>query len=165
MPLGASSSIGRYYFLNNVKMQGWWDPSLGAWVLAIDPRGVWCSFRSMFTCFREALLLSIKSSFILSFNFCKISIIVFCFCRNPNFGLATKAKGLQGCGLRGSLGVTSHTPGSVRKCEGVNPHTPKATPTLGNGVLVDFQNFRERFEGSKLNGLWRSLYHWKDLET
>jgi len=54
---------------------------------------------------------------------------------NPNFGLATKAKGLQGCGPRGSLGikakrsqgcglkksprVTSHTPGSVKKCEGV----------------------------------------------
>jgi hypothetical protein len=58
-------------------------------------------------------------------------------CRNPSLGLATKAKGLQGCGPRGSPGVTSHTPGSVRKCEGVNPHTPKATPTLGDGVPVD----------------------------
>jgi len=54
-------------------------------------------------------------------------------CRNPSFGLATKAKGLQGCGPRGgprvkakrsqrcrprrSPGITSHTPGSVRKCE------------------------------------------------
>jgi hypothetical protein len=28
-------------------------------------------------------------------------------CRNPSFGLATKAKGLQGCGPRGSPGVTS----------------------------------------------------------
>jgi len=74
-------------------------------------------------------------------------------CRNPNFGLTTKAKGLQECGPRGSLGVTSHTPKSVRKCEGVNSHTPKATPTLGDGILVDFQNFREQFEGSKLNGL------------
>jgi hypothetical protein len=52
-------------------------------------------------------------------------------CRNPNFGLATKAKGLQGCGPKGSPGVTSGTPGSVGKCEGVNPHTPKATPALG----------------------------------
>jgi len=49
--------------------------------------------------------------------------------------------------------MTSHTPGSVRKCEGVNVHTPKATPTLGDGVPMDFQNFREQFEGSKLNGL------------
>jgi hypothetical protein len=77
----------------------------------------------------------------------------------------TKAKGLQGCGPRRSSGVTSHTLGSVRKCEGMNPHTPKATPTLGNGVLVDSQNFREQFEDSKLNFLWRSLYHWKALGT
>jgi hypothetical protein len=80
-------------------------------------------------------------------------------CRNPSFGLATKAKGLQRCRPRGSPGVTSHTPGSVRKCEGVNPHTPKATPTLGDGVPLDSQNFKERLEGSKFNGLWRSLYH------
>jgi len=50
---------------------------------------------------------------------------------------------LQTCGPRGNPGVTSHTPGSVGKCEGVNPHTPKATPTLGDGVPVDSQNFRE----------------------
>jgi hypothetical protein len=36
-------------------------------------------------------------------------------CRNPSFGLATKAKGLQGCGPKGSPGVTSGTPGSVGK--------------------------------------------------
>jgi hypothetical protein len=47
----------------------------------------------------------------------------------------------------------------------MNPHTPKATPTLGDGVSVDSQNFKERFEESKLNGLWRYLYHWKALET
>jgi hypothetical protein len=78
-------------------------------------------------------------------------------CRNPSFELATKAKGLQGCGPRGSPRITSHTLGSVAKFEGVNPHTPKATPTLGDGILVDFQNFRERFEGSNFNGLWQSL--------
>ncbi len=68
-------------------------------------------------------------------------------CCNPSIGLVTKAKGLQKCRPRGSLGVTSHIPGSVRKCEGVNPHTPKATPTLGDGVLVDSQNFREQIKG------------------
>jgi hypothetical protein len=77
----------------------------------------------------------------------------------------TKAKGLQGCKLGGSSGVTSHTPGSVVKCEGVNPHTPKATPTLGDEVPVDSQNFKKQFQGSKLNVLWRSLYHWKALRT
>ncbi len=64
-------------------------------------------------------------------------------CRNPSFGLTTKAKGLQRCGPRGSMGVISHTPGSVGKCEGMNPHTPKAIPTLGDGVPVDSRNFRE----------------------
>jgi len=67
----------------------------------------------------------------------KIVIVQMLKYRNLNFGLATKAKGLQGCGPKESSGVTSHTPGSVRKCEGVNPHTPKATPTLGDGVSVD----------------------------
>jgi len=86
-------------------------------------------------------------------------------CCNLSFGLATKAKGLQECEPRRSPGVTSHTLGSVGKCEGVNLHTPKATPTLGDGVLVDSGNFRKQFQGSKLNVLWRSLYHWKDLET
>ncbi len=74
-------------------------------------------------------------------------------CRNPSFGLATKAKGLQGCGPRGSPGVTSETPGCVGECEGVSYHTPKATPTLGDGVSVDSRNFRDQFEGSKLDGL------------
>jgi hypothetical protein len=69
---------------------------------------------------------------------------------------------LQRCEPR-SPGVTSHTLGSVGKCEGVNPHIPKASPTLGDGVPVDSQKFRERFEGSKLNGLWCSLYNWKAL--
>jgi len=66
----------------------------------------------------------------------------------------TKVKGLQGCGPKGtpgvkarkSLGVTSHTPEDVRSAreyEGVNPHTPKATPTLGDGILMDPRNFRE----------------------
>jgi len=79
-----------------------------------------------------------------------------------------KAKALQGCGPKGSRGVTSHTPGSVRsvrKCEGVNTHTPKATPTLRDGVPVDSRNFREQLQGSNLNVLWRSLYHWKALGT
>jgi len=30
---------------------------------------------------------------------------------------------LQGYGLRGKPGITQHTPGSVRRCEGMNLHT------------------------------------------
>jgi len=80
-------------------------------------------------------------------------------CRNLNFGIATKAKGLQGCGPWGSPGVTSHTPGSVGKCEGVPLTLPRQLP------LWDSRNFREQFQESKLNGLWRFLYHWKALGT
>jgi len=32
---------------------------------------------------------------------------------------------------------------NVRGYEGVNPHTPKATPTWGDGVPVDSRNFKE----------------------
>jgi len=35
-----------------------------------------------------------------------------------------------------------HAYGSVRECEGIDLHTPKAIPTLGVGVLVDSQMFR-----------------------
>jgi len=60
------------------------------------------------------------------------------FCRNPNFELATKARVCKGSGPGGSLGVTFHTPGSVRECEGINVHTPKGAPTLGVKVPMDF---------------------------
>jgi len=45
-----------------------------------------------------------------------------------------KPRGCPGIKAKGSPGVTSHTPGSVksvRKCEGVNPHTPKANSHFG----------------------------------
>jgi len=35
-------------------------------------------------------------------------------------------------------------PRSERKCEGMNPHTPKGASTLGVGILVDSQMFREQ---------------------
>ncbi len=114
--------------------------------------------------------------------------------RNPSFGLATKAKGVarvrakrkearesrqrhcksagqeEARELRQEEARESHhiLPGvldSVREYEGVNPHTPKATPTLGSGVPVDSQNFREQLQGSNLNGLWRSLYQKKALKA
>jgi hypothetical protein len=52
-----------------------------------------------------------------------------------------------------------HAPRNVKECEGIDPHTPKGTPTLGVGVLMDFQMFRERLQGSKLNGLRSYLYY------
>jgi hypothetical protein len=46
-------------------------------------------------------------------------------CRNLGLGLATKARVCKVTGQKGNPRVTSHVPGSVRECEGMNPHTPK----------------------------------------
>jgi hypothetical protein len=56
---------------------------------------------------------------------------------NPSFGLATKVRGCKVAGQEGSLRVMPHAPGNARECEGIDPHTPKGTPTLGFGILVD----------------------------
>jgi hypothetical protein len=53
---------------------------------------------------------------------------------------------------------------SERKCEGMNFHTPKGVSTLGVGVLVHFQMFKERSQRPKLNGLRSYLYHWKVIK-
>jgi len=52
-------------------------------------------------------------------------------CRNPSLGLTTKAKGYRVVGQEGSPRVMPHALGSARECEGMDPHTPKGTPTLG----------------------------------
>jgi hypothetical protein len=57
-------------------------------------------------------------------------------CRNPSIWLATKARGLRGCGPRsrpGSHITCSRECKEFRECEGMNPHTPKWTPMLGVG--------------------------------
>ncbi len=67
--------------------------------------------------------IDIRSSLVKPYWFNSLQVLKDAMCRNPSFGLATKAKGLQGCGPKGSPGVTSGTPGSVGKCEGVNLHS------------------------------------------
>jgi hypothetical protein len=49
--------------------------------------------------------------------------------------------------------------GSERKCEVMNPHTPKGASTLGVGVLMDSRMFTKKFQDPKLNGLRSYLYH------
>jgi len=78
------------------------------------------------------------------------------FCRNPSFGLMTKAKACKGVGQEGSLRVTFHAPGNVGECDGMNFHTFKWTPTLGVGVLMDSQIFREQLQGSK--PIWLKIF-------
>ncbi len=64
-------------------------------------------------------------------------------CRNFSLGFTTEARACKGAGQEGSPGITSHAPGSVGECEGMTPHTQKGAPTLGVGVSMDFQIFRE----------------------
>jgi hypothetical protein len=84
-------------------------------------------------------------------------------CHNLNLGLATKAKAWKGACQKGSPGVTSHVPGSVKKCEGLNLHIPKWAPTLGVGISMDSRIFRKWFQGSKPIRLRSSLYPWKKI--
>jgi len=63
---------------------------------------------------------------------------------NFSFGFATKIKVYKVTGQKGSPRVMRHALGSVGKCEGMNPHTPKGNSTLGVGSPVDFQIFKER---------------------
>jgi hypothetical protein len=44
----------------------------------------------------------------------------------------------------------------------MNPHTPKWAPTLGIGIPMDFQTFREQLQGSKFIGL-KSFLHQQNL--
>jgi hypothetical protein len=62
------------------------------------------------------------------------------FCCNLRLGLMTKARSCKVAGQE-------RKPGSERKCEGMNPHTPKGTFTLGVGVPVDSRMFKERLQG------------------
>jgi hypothetical protein len=66
---------------------------------------------------------------------------------------------MEKCRLKMQPTSHIHTPKSAKECEGMSPHTFKWTPTLGVGVLMDFQILREWFKGSKFIGLKSSLYH------
>jgi hypothetical protein len=61
----------------------------------------------------------------------------------------SQGKRSQGCGPKRSPRMLE----SVREYEGMNLHTLKAISTLEDGVPEDSRNFREQFQGSKLNEL------------
>jgi len=94
-----------------------------------------------------------------------VIIISMYLCRNPSLGLVTKARGCKVASQEGSLGIMPHAHSSARKYEGIDPHAPKGTPTLGVGVLVDSRMSKKQLQGSKPNGLRSSLYHWKAIES
>ncbi len=105
----------------------------------------------------------IKINFGVNFNFASFVEDVY-FCHNPNLGLATKVKVCEGVGQEWSLEVTFHVPRSVGECEGTIFHTAKWAPTLGVGVPLDSQIFKEQLQRSKPIGLKSSLYHLNILE-
>jgi hypothetical protein len=85
-------------------------------------------------------------------------------CCNPSLGLMTKGGACKSAGQEGSPGGTSYTPGSVRKCERMNPHTPKWAPTLGSWNLDGLLNLQGVITRVKTH--WKkSLYHWKAIKT
>jgi hypothetical protein len=77
----------------------------------------------------------------------------------------TKTRACKGADQEGTTVVLSHAPENVQECEGMNPHTAKWTSTLGVGVPMDCQIFREQLQVSKLVGLKSSLYYQKSLGT
>jgi hypothetical protein len=70
----------------------------------------------------------------------------------------TKARACKGASQEWSLGVTFHGFGSVGECEGMNPQTPKWTPTLRIKIPMDFQIFKGRFQESKNSLDWKIPY-------
>jgi hypothetical protein len=70
-------------------------------------------------------------------------------CHNFSLGLATNARVCKDAGRKWSLRVTFHVHGSVGKCEGMNPNTPKWVPTLGIRVMMNSRIIKWRLQGSK----------------
>jgi hypothetical protein len=77
----------------------------------------------------------------------------------------TKARICKVTSQEGSSGVTFSAPKSVKKCEGMNPHTPKWTPILGVGVPNWLPNIQKAIVGVKTHHFEEFLYHWKAIET
>jgi len=98
-------------------------------------------------------------------------------CRNLSFGLATKAKGLQGCEPKGSLRIKAEKkPGShitySRECKKVWGSMKKWTFTLLRQLPLWEDECRwtsgtskSDFRGQNSMACGVSLYHWKALRT
>ncbi len=82
-------------------------------------------------------------------------------CRNPSLGLTIKTRACKGAGQEGSSRTTSHVPGSIGKCEGMNPHTLKWAPILGVGLLI----FQRVITKVKTHWIEKFLIPFKILET
>ncbi len=115
------------------------------------------------------VLFKLPLRFALLASFCNhvidIKILSVFFCCNPSLELVTKTKGCKVAGQVGNLGVTSHVPGNAKSVRESTFTLPSELPCWELESQMDFQNFKEQFQGSKFNGLWRSLYRWKYFGT
>jgi len=75
----------------------------------------------------------------------------------------TKARACKVTGQEGSPGVTLHAPGSVGKCEGMNPHTSELP--LWEFSLGGLPNFQRVIAGVKIQWIEEFLISWKVLGT
>jgi hypothetical protein len=74
-------------------------------------------------------------------------------CRNPSLGLATKTRGYKVMGQVGDSRVTSHAPVSAKSMRESTFTLSSELPWWELESQMDFQNFREQFQGTKLNDL------------
>jgi hypothetical protein len=86
-------------------------------------------------------------------------------CCNLNLGLATKARGLHGCGPRGRLGSHFTCSWECKECEGMNPHTPKWIPIVGIRVPNGLPNFHSTISGVKTHWFEDFFISSKNIET
>ncbi len=86
-------------------------------------------------------------------------------CRNPNLGLATKARCGKVVNQEGDPGVTSHAPGSAKSVREWTLTLPSELPCWELKSRMDFQIFKVQLQGSKLLALKKSLYHWKIIKA
>ncbi len=86
-------------------------------------------------------------------------------CRNPNFGLVTKARGCKVVGQEKDLGVTSRTPGSAKSVKEWTFTLPRELPCWELESQMDSRIFKARLHGSKPIALKSSLYHLKAIEV
>jgi hypothetical protein len=105
-------------------------------------------------------------SFTLNYIMCPI-VTASCgrYCHNPSLGLMIKARAYKGVVQEWNMWVTFHAPKSVGECEGMNPHIPKWSPTLGNWSFNGLWNLQKVITRVKFIGLKSYLYYWKALGT
>jgi hypothetical protein len=90
-------------------------------------------------------------------NYANLVIFINDYVKTLALGSRPKQRACKVASQEGSPGVIPHALESVGKCEGMNPHTPKATLTLGNGLPVDSRIFKGDFRGQN-SMAWRVPY-------